>query len=200
MNSPSDSAPSDYATQSPAMTPFKRLERNVGAMMEKRLALLQQPDEVFQRFFPGRRPTLAEKVLYAEQMVQRLSSMQEFENNFYHVELNYCAPFVQLTISRHDGGNCKVWRHLQTIKNELVGPEHEAVELFPAESRLVDTANQYHLWVHVDADFRFPFGYSSRLVFDAPLTYRREPAEEGAGASAADCLRVDGAAAPVATV
>ncbi len=42
--------------------------------------------------------------------------------------------------TRHD------WRQLQRIKNELAGPEWEAVELYPAESRVVDTANQYHLW------------------------------------------------------
>jgi len=29
----------------------------------------------------------------------------------------------------------------------IVGEEHEAFEVYPAESRLVDTANQYHLWV-----------------------------------------------------
>lgn len=56
------------------------------------------------------------------------------------------------------------WRHLQKIKNELVGPENEAVELFPAESRLVDTSNQYHLWVLKDAGQRFPFGYNNRMV------------------------------------
>jgi hypothetical protein len=56
------------------------------------------------------------------------------------------------------------WRHLQRIKNELVGPEHEAVELFPAEARLMDTSNQYHLWVLKDAGLRFPFGVEGRAV------------------------------------
>jgi|GEM_PF-1998320 len=56
------------------------------------------------------------------------------------------------------------WRILQRIKNELVGPENEAVELYPAESRLVDTANQYHLFVLKDSELRFPFGFNERLV------------------------------------
>lgn len=43
--------------------------------------------------------------------------------------------------TRHD------WREFQRIKTELVGPEREAVELYPAESRLLDTSNEYHLWV-----------------------------------------------------
>lgn len=41
--------------------------------------------------------------------------------------------------TRHD------WRDFQQIKNELCGPESEAVEIYPAESRLVDTSNEYHL-------------------------------------------------------
>jgi hypothetical protein len=39
------------------------------------------------------------------------------------------------------------WRDLQRLKSELCGSEAEAVELFPAESRLVDGSNQRHLWV-----------------------------------------------------
>jgi hypothetical protein len=53
---------------------------------------------------------------------------------------------VHLSIKRFDRGPVRDWRHLQQIKNEVVGPEAEAFEIFPAESRLVDTANQYHLW------------------------------------------------------
>jgi hypothetical protein len=56
------------------------------------------------------------------------------------------------------------WRDLQHIKNEIIGCENEAVELYPAESRLVDTANQYHLWVLADPEDRFPFGFNERLT------------------------------------
>jgi hypothetical protein len=42
--------------------------------------------------------------------------------------------------ARHD------WRDFQRIKNELVGKEQEMVELYPAESRLHDTANQFSLF------------------------------------------------------
>jgi hypothetical protein len=52
----------------------------------------------------------------------------------------------------------------QRIKNELVGKEHEAVELYPAESRKVDSSNQYHLWVLVEKGLKFPFGYTTRDV------------------------------------
>ena len=155
------------------MTPFVKVERNVATSMEHRLALMQQPCEFFRRFFGGRIPTLTEQALYIEQAVQRMSSIQMYENDAYYVEVRYSPPFVHLDIRRRDAGDCKNWRELQQIKNEIVGPEHEAVELFPAESRLVDTANQYHLWVHVSADFRFPFGFAERCVLSKPVTYDR---------------------------
>jgi hypothetical protein len=40
------------------------------------------------------------------------------------------------------------------------------VELYPAESRLMDTSNKYHLWAITDPTFRFPFGSASRHVHD----------------------------------
>ena len=55
------------------------------------------------------------------------------------------------------------WRHMQRIKNDIAGPEREAVELFPAESRLVDTANEFWLWVLPEGE-QFPFGFSERKV------------------------------------
>ena len=51
-----------------------------------------------------------------------------------------------------------------TIKNVLVGPNCEGVELYPAEDRLVDLANQTHVWCIDDPNFRFPFGFWERAV------------------------------------
>jgi hypothetical protein len=153
--------------------PLREVERSVAISMENRLALMQQPMEFFQRFFGGRTPSAAERSFCIEQMVQRMTSSRIFENDQYHVEVCFERPFVHLDISRRDRGDCKNWRDLQQIKNELVGPEHEGVELFPAESRLVDTANQYHMWVHVNAGYRFPFGFPERCVLPKPLTYTR---------------------------
>ena len=64
-----------------------------------------------------------------------------------------------LSIRRNDRKPDIPWRHLQRIKNELAGDDTEAIELFPAESRLVDTANQRWLWcarpgTTIDVGFR----------------------------------------------
>jgi hypothetical protein len=171
------SSPTRHDAAPPAeretMTPFVRFERDAAISMEHRLVLLEQPSEFFARFCDGQVPSLEEKVRCVERLVQQLTSQHIYENNLYHVEIVYEMPFIHLDIRRLDGGACKNWRHFQRIKNELVGPEFEAMELFPAESRLVDTANQYHLWVHADPGFRFPLGYLERFVLDKPVLYQR---------------------------
>lgn len=71
---------------------------------------------------------------------------------------------VHISIKRIDKQPIHDWRDLQDIKNQLLGKECEAIELYPAESRKVDTANQYHLWGINDSTYRFPVGYSERHV------------------------------------
>jgi len=73
-----------------------------------------------------------------------------YVNDLYQVEVGPALGglFVrQINIRRRDGGMFKDWRHFQQIKNETVGPEREAVEVYPAESRKVDSCNKWHLWV-----------------------------------------------------
>lgn len=71
-------------------------------------------------------------------------------NNLYTVHVRRGDNLVHLSIHRHDRAPARDWRHFQRIKNEIVGPEYEAVEVYPSEVRLVDTSNQYHLWVMLD--------------------------------------------------
>jgi hypothetical protein len=70
-------------------------------------------------------------------------------NDTYQVNIDRLTypEFIHVSIKRLDKGHAKDWRDFQQIKNELIGPEFEAVELYPAESRLIDTVNQFHLWV-----------------------------------------------------
>lgn len=68
----------------------------------------------------------------------------------------------KLSIQRRDGEALQDWRDLQAIKNQICGPEYEAVELYPQESRVVDTQNQFHLYVLLsfkgEQHPQFPFG------------------------------------------
>jgi hypothetical protein len=53
----------------------------------------------------------------------------------------------QLMICRTDRQPIRSWYDLQRIKNELCGEERVAIEVYPAESELVDDGHLYHLWV-----------------------------------------------------
>lgn len=77
------------------------------------------------------------------------------------------CPMLWLSIKRLDKEPIHDWRDLQEIKNKIVGPEFEGVEIYPAESRLVDIANQYHLWVFMSPKVRLPFGFTERSVSGA---------------------------------
>lgn len=87
-----------------------------------------------------------------------------FKNSLYTVFRRVLGDGVaHLSIKRNDREAIHDWRDFQRIKNELCGPEWEAVELYPAESRLVDTSNQYHLWACRSG---FNLGWDKRVVTD----------------------------------
>lgn len=75
---------------------------------------------------------------------------------------------IHLSIRHNQRKAVRDWRHFQRIKNELAGPEREAIEIFPAESNLIDTANQYHLFVY-PVGRRSEFTWAEgRMVSDDP--------------------------------
>jgi hypothetical protein len=98
-----------------------------------------------------------------------IAKCETWVNEIYQVQLRRreADGLVHLNIRRRDGAAIiRDWRHLQLIKNQLLGEECEAVELYPAESRKVDTSNKYHLYGYQDATFRFPFGWQERDVLN----------------------------------
>ncbi|QOR55577.1 MAG: hypothetical protein UMS36scaffold28_67 [Phage 59_13] len=122
---------------------------------------------------------LKEMARVANVAVQKLTSIIKeergrtigtFLNDLYQVNImRWPMPpgypkMLHLSVKRRDKQPIHDWRHLQQIKNELVGPEYEGVELYPAESRRADSANQYHLFVVDDPGKRFPLGYRDRFV------------------------------------
>lgn len=85
-------------------------------------------------------------------------------NDKYQVNVKELPDGWQwLSIKRQDKEVIHDWRDLQEIKNLLCDKEREAVELYPAESRLVDTSNQFHLFV-MPVGEKFPFGYGDRMI------------------------------------
>jgi len=107
-----------------------------------------------------------------EKTYRSLMDDDHYRNDIYHVILrrmpmqsNMSGPdMIHISVKRHDQEAIFDWRDMQRIKNQLLSDEHEAVQLFPAESRMVDTANQYHMWAYDDVDFRWPIGWDEGVV------------------------------------
>ena len=90
-----------------------------------------------------------------------------FVNRLYQVSLNTCGPendMLHICVRRRDGGAIFDWRHMQEVKNQLAGPEREGFQLFPAESRKVDTSNKYHLFVLPEGARFSGIGWENREV------------------------------------
>lgn len=91
-----------------------------------------------------------------------------YTNNLYQVQVDELSGgLVHINVRRRDGAPVHDWRHLQQIKNEILGEDCEAVELYPAESRKVDASNKYHLWGMRDPTWRVPIGFQDRDVQDS---------------------------------
>ena len=91
-------------------------------------------------------------------LVERLPETWMNDRYVVTVDRYESGDVMTLSIRRQDRGWPRDWRDFQRIKNEIAGDDAEAVELYPAEDRLVDTANQFWLWCTPRGE-RFPIGF-----------------------------------------
>lgn len=167
----------------PAWTPFERASSD-GLDPTARAA--------FVRELIARGMGLDDAMAAVDQQDAILRTQEHYRNSRYQVSIDRnpwhrfpesVGPIVWLSIKRLDRGPVGIerFRDFQRIKNELVGPECEAIELYPAESRLVDTSNQYHLWAFTEPATRVPLGYQEREVITTAHPgggARQQPYEE----------------------
>ena len=104
--------------------------------------------------------------------------LQKYANDKYvvsvdkkcdHIHPNWPEelPCWYISFSMRDGGHLLDWREIQEIKNQVLGPEYECVMLWPKESRVLDTANQFHMYAIGRPGIEFPVGYQTeRAVRD----------------------------------
>src|SRR6266566_417072 len=77
--------------------------------------------------------------------------------------------------------NSRLERPQAASKTNWFARSREGLEIYPAEERLVDSANQFHLWVFASPIFRFPIGFRERLVAEGPYrsAAQQRPCEPG---------------------
>lgn len=79
---------------------------------------------------------------------------ESWENSLYYAAVERFndgfpiggGEYVRIGITAIDETARHDWREFQWAKNDICGPEWEAVELYPAESRLLDPSNWFYLW------------------------------------------------------
>jgi len=116
----------------------------------------------------------------SKEMCREIDKQEIWVNDIYQVNIlrgEDCDQYVHneslkgkcdyISIKTHNKEAIRDWRHFQQIKNELCGEDREAIEIFPNEDRLVDTANQYHLWVLPKGEYMC-FGFRERKVDYTP--------------------------------
>tara|TARA_R100001510_G_C7584384_1_gene156234 strand:- start:29 stop:553 length:525 start_codon:yes stop_codon:yes gene_type:complete len=83
-------------------------------------------------------------------------------NNMVHDKM--FDGVVHLSIRMNNGFDhlCD-WRDFQNIKNDLVGVNYCAIEIYPPEEFLHDTDNVFHLWVFPEG-ISIPIGWTNRIV------------------------------------
>lgn len=105
-----------------------------------------------------------------DKVLRDLKKQEQFANEKYivavsrNIDNGFGLEMIELSVKRRDKEPIFDWREMQQMKNEIVGPECEGIQLFPAESRLVDTANQYWMYCFADPKVRVPVGFNNRSV------------------------------------
>jgi hypothetical protein len=89
-----------------------------------------------------------ERHFYQYRNPQRAVNAIAFRNRLYNgFGLVFEDGSMHLSYKRNDRAAIYDWRHIQAIKNEVAGPDREAIQIFPPEWNLKDGANEYHLFV-----------------------------------------------------
>lgn len=76
-----------------------------------------------------------------------------WRNNHYVVQLYrkntiyFGVLMDKIMIRRNDAEPIREWHCLQRVKNQICGEETMAIQIFPEQSKLVDVANMYWLFI-----------------------------------------------------
>lgn len=154
---------------------FKRVYQEVRSR-EKNVKLATQWYQALAKD-STKHPSLEECIDSFIEEDQRNQTLKIYRNQIYSVHVDddtdlayaeFEGKICHLSIKRNDRRPCNDWRDMQEIKNLLAGAERQAIQIFPKESHLMDTSNQYHLWVFPE-DMLIPIGWFTRVTVDVEL-------------------------------
>ena len=124
---------------------------------------------------------------YAKNLLRYMDSMTYWQNSTYFVSTKkrnghgsydfaketyngvWTGESMWISFHRHDREPVIDWRDMQNSKNDVAGPEWEAIQIFPSESRLMDTANEYHMFAF---NGELPIGFFIGRAIQEPETVK----------------------------
>lgn len=100
-----------------------------------------------------------------------INSRYQVNRRYYPAKVAGEPALVHLSIKRRDKApiGAERYRDFMKIKDQLLSPEHEAMEIYPARSREIDTSTQYHLWAIDSPTWRVPFGWTEGRRVQGPV-------------------------------
>lgn len=152
----------------------RKLERERQKEERRKAKLLREVDAGREVVFGGGWPSWSSFVELhgpGSEFCRMVGCDRAYANSRYQVVVAFertppgWPPLMHLSIKAHDKRCVHDWRDMQRIKNELAGTMAEGVELFPAENRLMDEANQFHIYCVHPLMGGFPFGQRERTRY-----------------------------------
>jgi hypothetical protein len=94
-----------------------------------------------------------------------------YKSDTYSVSLTEFADGIKkLSILRKDRQPIRDWSEIQKIKNEILGEETYAIEVFPPKSELINRYNCYHLF-HIPALDLKAYDLKNKIITSPKLDY-----------------------------
>ena len=109
---------------------------------------------------------------YATNHLNEVTKQIWWANDLYMATvLHEPNGWAHITFKRNDGGTNVSWQEKQWLKSDVLGEDCEALELFPAESRVVETAGYHYLWGKKELAVGFPVDYTA---YDVVSTFAKQ--------------------------
>lgn len=83
-------------------------------------------------------------------------------NRVFAVLVRDTPSAIHLAVSSLSGDRPS-WHEMQRIKDEICGPQHTGLEVYPPRDEIVDDADMFHLWVVFGG---VPFSLAERVDHD----------------------------------
>lgn len=78
--------------------------------------------------------------------LQSVSRCWQTTDGIYHILYDEIDGYKHLRIIRRDNKSIHNYMDLQQIKNDLLGDDAIAIEVFPKSKDFINGSNTYHLW------------------------------------------------------